>query len=106
MNDYHTQSTQQRFIYINKSLTTRSKSSAGLWTATMIRRYATLRVGVGVTRMAAFHVKQCQKNTTNRQILTDSNDDGAIYKLSIHIHSHSHILILHRMYMIYVNLPF
>jgi hypothetical protein len=56
--------------------------------------------------MAEFHVKQCQKNTTNRQILTDSNDDGAIYKLSIHIHSHSHILILHRTYMIYVNLPF
>ena len=65
------------------------------------------RVGVGVTRMAEFQVKQCQKSTTNRQILTDSNDGGTIYKLSIHIHSHSHshILILHRMYMIYVNLP-
>jgi hypothetical protein len=50
--------------------------------------------------MAEFHVKQCQKNTTNRQILTDSNDDDTMYKLSIHI------LILHRMYMIYVNLPF
>jgi hypothetical protein len=31
----------------------------------MIRRYAIFRVGVGVTRMAEFHVKQCQKSTTN-----------------------------------------